>query len=216
MEDKKAALLLNGDYRDIDFYKDKLNEYKFIVGVDGGSNILRRLNIKPDILVGDFDSIDEDVLKYFEKLNIPMKKFSKEKDYTDSQLGILHLEELGYRNIDIYGGFGNRLDHSLGNVGLIYWAYNNGISVRMFDENNEIQGLAIGKTRINRDNEKIFSILAVFENLEGLSISDAKYELDGYKLKKGSPRGISNEFLDKEVTISLENGFGLLIISNKI
>lgn len=216
MENKKVALLLNGDYKDEEFYKETLKDYDFIVCADGAGNILYKWKIAPDIIIGDLDSITDKALNYFESINVKVEKFSPEKDYTDSQLGLLKIKELGYKTVDIFGGFGNRVDHSLGNIGLIYWGNKEEIEVRLIDENNCLAALKVGKIQISKKENAVFSILAHFENLEGLSIENAKYTLNNFFLAKGEPRGVSNEFLDDAVVITLKKGFGLLCVSNKI
>ena len=86
------------------------NDNNLIIAADGGYDILKELSIAPDIVLGDFDSID----------NIPnhknLIKHPAEKDDTDTLLSFKLGLKNGYKNFVIYGGTGGRFDHTIANV----------------------------------------------------------------------------------------------------
>lgn len=216
MRKKIAALMLNGDYKDREFYTEKLKNYSYIVCADGASNNIYAMEITPNLLVGDFDSIDSDIFSFYKNKGVEILKFPPEKDYTDSQLALYELIERGYEEIHIYGSFGSRIDHTLGNIGLIYDGFEKNVSIILIDENTKIVGIKEGLNIINYESDKIFSILAFFGNIEGISIKNAKYTLENFDFRCGLPRGISNEFLNKDVEITIKSGKGICIITNSI
>ena len=88
----------------------KYSKYDIIIAVDKGLEILDILNIKPNYIVGDFDSIDRNVLKKYEKTNINIIKLNPEKDLTDTHSAINLAIEIKSENITILGAIGTRLD----------------------------------------------------------------------------------------------------------
>lgn len=81
------------------------------------------MDIIPDYILGDLDSIDNETLKYFEEKNVEFIKFNPEKDYSDTHHMYRFLKEKGFLEIDIFGALGGRWDHSISNFGLMYYAY---------------------------------------------------------------------------------------------
>ena len=89
--------------------------YKRQICTDGGYDIALSQNISPDILLGDFDSIKCELPE-----NIEIKSFQPEKDYTDLDLAMRTAVESGFSELEIFGGIGGRLDHTVANLQLIY------------------------------------------------------------------------------------------------
>ena len=92
----KRALLILGSS---DLEKDRILEYldqdTIIIGVDSGCDLLYEYSIKPDYIIGDFDSIDSKVLEYYQKLKIDIKILNKDKNLTDGEAAVLLAKELG-------------------------------------------------------------------------------------------------------------------------
>lgn len=85
------TLIITGGNANKEFTKEYLKKYSFdlIIAVDKGLEILDSLSIRPNYIVGDFDSIDEKVLdKYKEKGNIKIITLNPEKDFTDTHVAI--------------------------------------------------------------------------------------------------------------------------------
>ncbi|MEI3506098.1 MAG: thiamine diphosphokinase [Anaerotignum faecicola] len=76
----------------------------------------RKLGIVPDYIVGDFDSTASEVLEYYKAKNIPIRQFPTRKNETDMELGIILALELGATDLVLFGGIGDRFDHTLANA----------------------------------------------------------------------------------------------------
>jgi len=88
----------------------RLPEFSFICAADSGLDVMRSWGLKPDLVVGDMDSIsDPDILKQYPEV----LAFSRDKDDTDTEIGLRELRERGYGWIVMAGGGGGRLDHLL-------------------------------------------------------------------------------------------------------
>ncbi|GAE86853.1 thiamine diphosphokinase [Acetivibrio straminisolvens] len=111
-----ALIVCNGSIIDYSYHKKFFEEADFIVCADGGALHLQRLGIKPDVLLGDFDSIEDKHLEYYKEQNVEIFKFPSEKDMTDTELAVDTVIDKGYKDIVIIGGTGTRLDHTLSNI----------------------------------------------------------------------------------------------------
>ena len=84
----KVCIVLNGTVNNYKTTKDIIERenYDYIIGADGGCNHLNNMGILPNYVIGDLDSIDEKLIKYYEDNNIIFKKFPTHKDQTDSEI----------------------------------------------------------------------------------------------------------------------------------
>lgn len=208
----KAIIVTGGKKPSKGLLLKYMNEGDFIIGVDSGCNCLYEYDIEPDIIMGDFDSADEKVIKYLKEKNIKKVSFNKDKDYSDTQLGYEKAKELGFKEIIFFGATGSRLDHSLGNIGLMFDALKNNIRLEIIDDNNRT--FFIDKeTTLKGDFGDTLSFLPMSDEVLGVTIKGAKYLLDNYDMTLLEPRALSNEFLDEDITISFNKGIIMVIYS---
>ncbi|MDT8716469.1 thiamine diphosphokinase [Clostridium sp. 19966] len=177
----------------------------YIIGVDKGNEYLYESNMIPNLMLGDFDSIDEEKLNNYIKNNNVYIRYPAEKDYTDTELAVIKSIELGAKAVTILGCIGTRMDHTLGNIGLLYRYLEKNIEACIIDENNKIFMINKGIT-LKPSNFKYFSLVAFGGMVKGLSIKNAKYDLNNHDLFPYSTITISNEFKDKDVRIDFETG----------
>ena len=116
-----TALIITGGYESDSFIEEQLKsiQYDILIGVDSGLNYLYRLNILPDILLGDFDSISEEALAFYKGKNIITKAYPSEKNLTDTHLAIETALEYAADHIILLAATGSRLDHTLANIFLL-------------------------------------------------------------------------------------------------
>jgi len=162
--------------------------------------------------MGDFDSINEKVYNYFLKKECKIETFKKDKDYTDTKLALLKAIELGASEIVFLGCTGNRIDHTLGNLGLLKECLKLNIKATLKDDKNFVQ-ITDKPLIIEGKLGQCFSLLACSDCVKALTIRGAKFELIDYDLKLGDPLTISNEFLDEDVKIDFNFGELLIIFS---
>ena len=110
------ALVCNGELEKNQNTKIKIEECTTCIGVDGGLNYCRDLQIKPHWIVGDFDSVESQVLQQLQE-NSDAVKLLRAKDETDLEIAVEKAKQLSpHAQIKIFGGLGGRLDHTLGNL----------------------------------------------------------------------------------------------------
>lgn len=184
-----------------------------IIGADRGCETLLKYNVIPTYILGDFDSASKETIEKLEEMDICKFKYKKEKDCTDTELAFNLALEKGATEIVMLGVTGTRYDHSLANIGLLLKALELNVLAKIVDDNNKIY-LINKSIELVGNYGDIISFQAYFKNIKALNIKGAKYELKNYDLKIGEAITTSNEFLDKKIEISFEDGI-LMVLHTK-
>ena len=186
----------------------KPNESDLVIGADRGYLALVENQIKPNIVIGDFDSYTgkiecENIIKY------PVKK-----DFTDSALAIEKAISMGYNKIIIYGAIGGLLDHTLANIALLSEYTKKGIKISFVDDNNVVFALYNDKVCFSNKASGRISVFSYNDISYGVSEKGLLYELDNAIMHNTTPLGVSNEFIGKSAEISVKEGI-LIIYTSK-
>ena len=185
---------------------------EFIIGVDKGLEFLYKHEIKPDYIVGDFDSVSRELVDYYrEELNVPVREFNPVKDASDTEIALRLCLGLNRKAIWILGGTGNRIDHLWANVQCLQIALDAGADARIIDSHNQIRLLDHGITLKKEEAfGPYFSVFPLEIPVDEFNIRGAKYPLKNHILKPYGSLCVSNEFLEDTVEISF--AFGVVIL----
>lgn len=215
-EDKKVLIISGGKaYDDLISALVSKEQYSLIIAADSGLNAAERLNLKPDCIVGDFDSVSQSVLEKYKALSVPIKTFPREKDMTDTQISLELAMSHKPARIDIVAATGCRLDHVLANIHLLMNPMQAGIDAFIIDINNKIY-LRNNSFDIEKDKQfgNYVSLLPFSEKVTNITLKGFKYPLEYATLLAGSSLGISNEIVDSTASVIFEEGI-LLVIESK-
>lgn len=202
---KKCYIVGAGDNSGTNFTK-KENEY--VIAADGGYDILKQLKISPDIVVGDFDSLG------YVPSGGNVMQYQAEKDDTDMMLSIKLAIEKGYNSIEIFGGTGGRIDHTIANFQAMLYASKRNVSVKMIDFKHVYYVITEQKITLQKKPHGIFSAFAIGGEAYNVNIKGGKYVAQMLNLTPDNPMAVSNAYIGKDVTISVEKG-NILIISDR-
>lgn len=190
----------------------KREQYTTIIAADSGLAAADRLGLVLDFIVGDFDSVPEEILSKYREKSTPIETFPTEKDKTDTQIALELALMQSPASIDILGGTGTRLDHTLANVHLLLLALQLSVPACLMDGKNKIslrnQNFSIRK--VNQHGQYV-SLLPFTEKVSGLTLTGFKYPLDHVTLAAGSSLGISNVITEEEAFVELSEGILLVI-----
>ena len=184
-----------------------VDDNDLIIAVDGGYDNLVRYGYKPDILIGDLDSIKTAIPEGMRCVRYP-----KEKDETDMLLAYEAGVKFGYSDFVMLGATGGRLDHTYANLSLLLYAKEKGHNVTVIDEYGMILCIKNESISLAGNEGATLSVFAIGGNADGVTIRGTKYEVDNITLTPSFPVGVSNEFGIAPAFISVENG-ALLIIA---
>lgn len=209
----KTLIVSGGNVEDniLDSLKD---EFNYIIASDRGLEVLDKFNVVPNYIIGDFDSIDKNILeKYINNKDIIIKELNPEKDYTDTHMAIKLAIELNSKQITIIGAIGTRIDHTIANIHIIKETLDNNVECKIIDERNEIQ-LINKRTTLEKDEKyKYVSLIPLTTKVEGITLKGFKYPLSNATLEIGHSIGVSNEQVEKYAEIDLKEGILILIKS---
>lgn len=185
-------------------------DYDYVVSADGGYLNALRCNLKPNVCIGDFDTLTVGVDPSCEVLRYP-----PEKDDTDTMLCVKKAISMGYDCVYLYGATGGRLDHSVANLQCLEYAALHGVLGYVVDAQNVATVQVVSTRRYpKREGFRYFSILALSESAT-VSASGLRYPLDGTTLNRSFPLGVSNELLPDTdyAEVSVHGGTVLVVYS---
>lgn len=181
----------------------------YIICADGGYKYKTLLGRECDIVVGDFDSLGT-VPETDNKIVAPT-----EKDETDMMLAVNLGLEKGYRDFVLLGALGGeRNDHSVANIQLLHYITSKGARGTIYHGNEVFTAFSKGTLTLGADLEGYVSVFSLADESRGVTIENLKYTLENATLYSYMPIGVSNEFLGKESSITVEEGT-LLVVYKK-
>lgn len=190
------------------------NDYKisppndaYIIAADSGYSVLKNLGIKPNLVLGDFDSYTSELPKNCEIIKAP-----SEKDDTDTMLAVKIALSRGYKDIVIAASIGGRLDHTFANIQTLAYILENGGYGYLLGENDSVHLLNAGEYTFKKINGMYFSIFSYSEKAT-VTTCGTKYNLSEYCLTNKFPLGVSNEIIDDKCYVNVKFGQILVIFS---
>ena len=213
--EKRYVIFLNGEYKYSQEFMDKLvSENAVCFCADGGANFAFKYGKMLEVIVGDLDSVEKNVLEYYKSKNVLIKKFPKDKDFTDFELILEEIYKINKNKnytekIFVVGGLGKRLDMTLSNL-FIMEKYKNLVFLH---ENEEIF-YAEKSFVLKNKKECEFSIIPISEKVEKLTLKGFKFETDKLDVKRESSRLVSNVICRDEASVEFESGKLIIILKN--
>ena len=176
---------------------------------DGGYIEAQKQGITPHIIVGDFDSSPQPYDLSAEIVKLPVVK-----DDTDTYYIARQIVKSGFTSAVFLGVTGGRPDHTFANIQMLKFLAENGVEAKIVDKNSTYTVIKNSEITLPPQENCYFSVFSLDEKSNGVSEYGGKYELSDVELTNDFPIGVSNEFMGKPVTISVEEG-SLLIITTK-
>ena len=202
---KRCVIVGGADINNYDYIRSRLCADDYIVFCDSGLRHLEPLQVKPSLIVGDFDSHDNPYLDV-ETIVLPC-----EKDDTDTVFAVKEAIKRGFDDFLLIGVVGARLDHTLGNVSILLYLDSIGKKGIIIDDYSEME-IVSNEPAYIEDSYAFFSLLNVSGTAKGITIENAKYLLNNAEITCEYQYGVSNEVLPcKTAKVSIFEGKLLLI-----
>ncbi|QQS38182.1 MAG: thiamine diphosphokinase [Ignavibacteriales bacterium] len=180
--------------------------YNKLICADGGANKALSLKLKPDIIIGDLDSISSKTLRYF-KGKSRIIRLKRQND-TDVEKCLKHLISKKINEVILLGVTGDRLDHTFCNLGIVLKFYNK-IKITIIAENSVLQPVTGSATFITKSKE-IISLYGIDPKTK-ITTKGLKYSLNNENLPFGIRDGTSNLALGNEITLNVKKGIIFMI-----
>ena len=183
---------------------EPLRSDDFIIAADGGTAYTEALGLRPDVILGDFDSLGY----------VPegAERHPVEKDDTDAMLAAKRGLERGCREFLFYASLdGPRLDHTLANLQTLRFLADHGATGTLIGLRQQVTLLRGGTITLPAREKGDISVFAFGGEAKGVRIKGLKYELEKGTLTPGFPLGVSNSFIGKNAEVSVEDGDILIV-----
>lgn len=202
---KRCVIVGGADIGNYEYIRDMLSAEDYIIFCDSGLRHMGQLQVKPSLIVGDFDSHENPQLDV-ETIVLPC-----EKDDTDTVYAVKEAVQRGFDTFLLIGVVGGRLDHTLGNVSILLYLDTIGKKGVIVDDYSEMEIVSSTPALIS-DRYAFFSLLNITGCAKGVTIQHAKYPLEDAEITCEYQYGVSNEVLPgKTAVVSVGEGKLLLI-----
>jgi thiamine pyrophosphokinase len=205
-----VLIFANGEMRELEWIRPYLAKAVVIIAADGGSRHLAALNVRPDLVVGDMDSLPASVGEDWQTAGTRIITHPAEKDETDLELAllyaVLHYEE----PVLVFGAMGGRLDHMMGNLLLLAHPALVGREVKLV-EPFQRAWLVDADTRIQGEVGDLVSLIPLNDDVEIGRTMGLKWKLEQEALRFGLARGISNVMTESQASVEVLSGLLLCI-----
>ena len=176
----------------------------FVIAADGGLEHTRKLEMTPNEILGDFDSLGFTP----EGANV----FPVEKDDTDAMLAVRRGLALGYREFILYGSLdGPRLDHTVANFQTLQYLADHGAVGYLVGSSYIVTVVKEAEISFPAGADGTISVFCMGADAEGVTLEGLYYPLEQGTLTAGFPLGVSNHFTGRPAKISVQKG-SLLIL----
>lgn len=202
----------------------------YLIAADGGARHLKRLGLTPDVILGDFDSIDEATDRFYQEAAIERVVVPTKKNETDAELAVTRAREHGAKHgiplpdLCVVGALGGRLDHEWGTLlhlaqyvqrgGFVEVTDGVAYAVFLAGDKKNAHHVVWPPATFTSDEPLYASSVALSDDVHGLSYDGLTYPLTNFDLAFGSTRGVSNEPKNRhkaDFSVSLQTG--LLMVS---
>ncbi len=220
----KTCLLISGGPLDLSFAKDFLKDrsYDYVVAADAGFSACLELGIRPDLLVGDFDTFGrEKIQTYVSNSEYQIDIHKPEKDETDTELAFRRIREAGFTEVDVLGALGGRIDHEISNIHLLVHEMKKGLQINCYDAKNRIYILDSERSceynfSKNSQYGMYVSFLPITESVKGITLTGFKYPLQDKDISilENPSLCVSNEIQEASACIFVREGI-LICVESK-
>ena len=209
MNNNKKALIVCNGIRPRESLLYKLWDISdFRVAADGGANLLHSLDLYPDAIIGDFDSLKPEIKNQFSD---SILFHMKEQNTNDADKAVRHCLKRGFTEINLLGADGDRQDQFLSNLEILL-KYSSEARLILWSQIERME-FVLGSWKENIPKGTTISLLPLFGGADRVLTSGLEFNINNQALRPGeTPSGVSNIVKSNPVSISVKNGQILLVI----
>lgn len=211
---QRIIVFANGELPDLDKARALIRPDDYIICADGGTRHALALHLKPDLIIGDMDSVEQGQLQNLQESEVSIELFPHDKNETDLELAIARAIELDPKQIVIVAALGGRLDQTIANISLLTGPRLSAFDVRLDDGVEEIF-LCRDQVPVHGRSGDIVSLIPWGGAVPEVQTTNLRWALRKETLYPDKTRGISNEMLGESASISIGSG-SLLIVHRRV
>jgi thiamine pyrophosphokinase len=186
-----------------------------IIAVDGGTHHCAKWGIMPNVIIGDFDSLDSKEVTSYQQAGVEIIHYPTHKDETDLELALQLTLKREVIEVYILGALGARWDMTIANVLLAAHPMFSQLNIHLLDSSQDL-AILCGKGHMDIDGRPgdVLSLIPMGGDAYGITTHGLEYPLNDETLRFGSPRGVSNTFSQDQAQVFIRKGI-LLVCTMK-
>ncbi len=206
-----VVIVCGGDDFNIKKLKSFCRKENYIIGVDAGLNLIHRIKARPDLIIGDMDSVDKSIL---DKYKYTTKEvFPENKDHTDTELAIMRALELKPKNIYLFASTGSYLDHTYANIFSLFKYSSKNTDISIITGNSTIYPVQKEKTIAGKKGHR-FSLFFLSDPGK-ISLTGCKYYFKNRANMSFLDYSVSNVITDNIFNVKIKTGLAFLVLFDK-
>jgi thiamine pyrophosphokinase len=214
---KRAIVFANGRMEVPPELVTHIHTSDLIIAADGGTQHCKSLGITPDVIIGDFDSLDSKEVIAYQQAGVETIQFPIRKDETDLELALQYTLKQEVTEVFIIGALGARWDMTVANILLTGHPMFSRLKIRLLDGSQEITLLrGKGQSDFQGRSGDLISLLPIAGDAHGITTQGLEYPLNDETLNFGSSRGVSNVYLQEHARVSVREGLILCILTRNV
>jgi len=213
---KRAIIFANGRMGDPPKIVSDRRPSDLIIAADGGTHHCKSLGITPNVIIGDFDSLDPKEVATYQQLGVEIFQHPIHKDETDLELVLQFTLKNEISEVHVIGALGERWDMTLANIMLMAHPMYSRLKIRLLDGSQELV-LLHGEDQIEIHGKPGYqlSLIPLAGDTLGVTTHGLEYPLTDETLYFGSTRGVSNVFIHDYAQVFVREGVLLCILNRK-
>ena len=194
-----------------------VQEGDLVIAADNGLVYLDRLGTAPDLVIGDFDSLNAEgrvLLSQAQENSGAVIVLPREKDDTDTLAAVKEGFRRGFTTFYLYCALGGRVDHTMANIQTLIYIREHGGKGYIMDRNQMLFVIRNESRTFHRGFGGTFSLFAMDTVVRDVTIRGMKYPLEHADITNSFPIGISNEIRpETEASVTVGDGTALVCVS---
>ena len=201
------VIFSNGSFDNPELDRQRIRPDAMTIAADGGLEHCLALDLTPDLLVGDLDSVELQIVERLRRAGSEIQEHPQRKDYTDLELALESAVQHTPEEILILGGLGGRWDQTLTNILLLSQPRFRGPRVLLAEGLQQIE-LIFGGSNLNisANPGATVSLVPIKGPATGITTQGLEYELAEGTLEYGSSQGVSNVMVGQHASVTLKEG----------
>jgi len=203
-----VLLLANGEPPPRPFLRRLRHACGMFIAADGGANAALRAGLRPDVIIGDLDSLRPATRRAF-RTSLLLRV--RRQDNTDLEKALDYVTALGARRVVVAGITGRRIDFTLGNLSVL-WKYTAALDIIVAGDGWE--AFPAGRRRTVRARKGTTVSLVPFGPCGGITLRGLRYPLTNASMKVGEI-GVSNVVVRSPFSVAVRRGRMLIIVFSR-
>jgi thiamine pyrophosphokinase len=207
----RAAIFLNGPPDSAGLLRRVAGRADLVIAADGGARYALETGVVPDLVVGDMDSLGEELAREVERRGASLERHPVRKDKMDGQLAVLAARERGATVADLLCAVGGRPAALFAVPHILLAAERIGLRSTVVTDRGRMFVVEAGYRMVEGVQEDSISIFPLSGPAAGVTLEGMEYPLENASLEPGDTLGFHNELIGTEAMVSVGEGAVLVI-----